>query len=80
MRRSIVAATATVAFFLGCATNHAYAERQPRMRDALVHLESALADLRAASSDKGGHRAKAISLTEQAIASVREGIQFDNRH
>ena len=80
MRRSIVAATATVAFFLGCATNHAYAERQPRMRDALAHLESALAALRAATSDKGGHRVKAISLTEQAIASVKEGIQFDNRH
>ncbi|RKH68538.1 hypothetical protein [Corallococcus llansteffanensis] len=80
MRRSIVAATATVAFFLGCATNHAYAERQPRMRDALAHLEAALSDLRAATSDKGGHRAKAISLTEQAISSVRDGIQFDNRH
>ncbi|NBD09961.1 MULTISPECIES: hypothetical protein [Corallococcus] len=80
MRRSIVAATATVAFFLGCAANHAYAERQPRMRDALAHLESALADLRAASADKGGYRVKAISLTEQAITSVRDGIQYDNRH
>ncbi|RKH17633.1 hypothetical protein D7X74_11965 [Corallococcus sp. CA047B] len=80
MRRSIVAASATVAFFLGGAANQAYAERQPRMRDALAHLETALSDLRAATSDKGGHRVKAIQLTEQAIASVRDGIQFDNRH
>ncbi|RKH45749.1 hypothetical protein [Corallococcus sicarius] len=80
MRRSLVVVSATAAFFLGCFTNHAYADRQPRMRDALSHLESALADLRAANSDKGGHRVKAINLTEQAIASVRDGIQFDNRH
>ncbi|MCY1032800.1 hypothetical protein OV207_15125 [Corallococcus sp. BB11-1] len=80
MRRSIVVAVATVAFLLGGAANQAHAERQPRMRDALAHLESALSDLRAASGDKGGHRAQAIRLTEQAITSVREGIQFDNRH
>ncbi|RYZ40864.1 MAG: hypothetical protein EOO71_14350 [Myxococcaceae bacterium] len=80
MRRSLIAASATVAFFLGCAANQAYAERQPRMRDALAHLETALSDLRAANSDKGGHRVKAIQLTEQAISAVRDGIQFDNRH
>ncbi|PTL84878.1 hypothetical protein [Vitiosangium sp. GDMCC 1.1324] len=78
MRRPLIAAT--VAFFLGCAANHAYAERQPHMRDALSHLEQALGELKNATADKGGHRVKAISLTEQAISEVREGIQFDNRH
>ncbi|MCP3144251.1 hypothetical protein [Pyxidicoccus xibeiensis] len=78
MRRTLVAVTA--AFFLGGFANHAYADRQPRMRDAMVHLEKALAALKAANADKGGHRVKAIGLTEQAIGEVREGIKFDNRH
>ncbi|NTX09296.1 hypothetical protein HUA76_00755 [Myxococcus sp. CA056] len=78
MRRTVLAAT--VAFFLGGFVNQAQAERQPRMRDALVHLEKALSTLKNASPDKGGHRVKAIGLTEQALGEVREGIQFDNRH
>lgn len=78
MRRTVIAAT--VAFFLGGLANHAQAERQPRMRDALAHLERALTALKNASADKGGHRVKAIGLTEQAISEVREGIQFDNRN
>ncbi|MDC0708429.1 hypothetical protein POL68_08115 [Stigmatella sp. ncwal1] len=80
MRHTLVAVTTAVAFFLGCAANQAYAERQPRMRDALVHLEKALAELKSARADKGGHRVKAIGLTEQAIGAVRDGIQFDNQH
>lgn len=78
MRRTLIAATA--AFFLGGLANHAHAERQPRMRDALGHLEKALTSLKNANSDKGGHRVKAIGLTEQAISEVREGIKFDNQH
>ncbi|WP_163866302.1 hypothetical protein [Myxococcus eversor] len=78
MRRTVLAATA--AFFLGGLVNQAQAERQPRMRDAMAHLEKALSALKNASSDKGGHRAKAIGLTEQAMGEVREGIQFDNHN
>jgi hypothetical protein len=78
MRRTLVAATA--AFFIGCAANHAYAEHQPRMHDALAQLQGALSSLKAASSDKGGHRAKAIELTQAAIDEVKTGIQFDNKH
>lgn len=77
MRRTLIAATA--AFFLGGIANHAYAERQPRMRDALAHLERALTSLKNASPDKGGHRVKAMELTEHAIVQVREGIRHDNR-
>ena len=62
------------------AFNSAAADVQPKMRDALGHLKSALASLKAASSDKGGHRAKAIDLTKSAIEETEKGIKFDNRH
>ena len=61
------------------AINTADADPQPKMRSALGHLESALSDLKNASADKGGHRVKAISLVNDAITQVKEGIKFDNR-
>lgn len=78
MRRTVIAAT--VAFFLGGLANHAYAERQPRMRDALAHLERALTSLKNASADKGGHRVKAIEHVDAAIEQVKKGIEFDNKN
>jgi hypothetical protein len=56
------------------------AERQPHMRAALSSLQSAKAQLEKASSDKGGHRVKALALTKQAIEQVEKGIAFDNRN
>lgn len=53
---------------------------QPHMQAALGHLRSAKAELEAATSDKGGHRAKAIALTNDAIAQVERGIGYDRRH
>jgi hypothetical protein len=58
----------------------ASAKRQPLMRDALHDLQVARGTLEAAAPDKGGHRVKAIELTDQAIAEVRQGMQFDNSH
>lgn len=55
------------------------AEPQPKMHDALESLKSARESLKAATSDKGGHRAKAIDLTNAAIVQVEKGIAFDNR-
>ncbi len=73
------ALVAIVSFGCGIAT-YAFAESQPRMHAAVKHLEAALVELRAATADKGGHRAKAIALTEEAIQETRAGIEFDNRH
>ena len=58
----------------------AEAEAQPRMRTALTHLKSAKAALQKASHDKGGHRVKALALTNSAIAQVQKGIAYDNKH
>ncbi len=53
---------------------------QPHMQAALGHLRAAKTELELATSDKGGHRAKAIALTNDAIAQVERGIAYDRRH
>ena len=52
---------------------------QPNMQAALGHLEQAKESLARAEHDKGGFRAKAIELTNNAIAAVKEGIAIGNR-
>jgi len=49
---------------------------QPHMQAALAHLRSARAELIAATTDKGGHRAAAVRLTDEAIAETQAGIDF----
>jgi len=58
----------------------AKAERQPRMDVALADLQSARAKLEHATHDKGGHREKALELVNAAIAQIKEGMRYDNRH
>ena len=58
----------------------AAAENQPHMRSALAMLEKAKGELQSATSDKGGHRVKAIALTQQAIEETKKGIEYDNKH
>jgi hypothetical protein len=48
---------------------------QPHMQAALDALNSAVNNLKQATPDKGGHRAKAISLANSAINEVQLGIQ-----
>jgi hypothetical protein len=54
-------------------------DAQPRMKEALVALKLAKSQLNKATEDKGGHRAKALKLTDEAIEQVTKGIVFDNR-
>ena len=80
MRRTPLTVIAVVvAFVLGCATQRAVAA-QPKMEEALTHLRYALAALKGASHDKGGHRVKAIEATQEAIEQVNKGIAFDAKH
>ena len=50
------------------------------MQAARADLQTAKRELQRATANKGGHRAKAISLTNQAIAQVNQGIDYDRRH
>lgn len=58
----------------------ASAEPQPNMQAALTLLRGAKGHLEIATADKGGHRVKAIELTNRAIEEVQLGVQFDNKH
>ena len=49
---------------------------QPHMGETITLLQSARAELAAATPNKGGHREKALGLIDQAIAEVRAGIAF----
>ncbi len=49
---------------------------QPHMNETITLLQSARAELAAATPNKGGHRERALGLIDQAIAEVRAGIAF----
>ena len=53
---------------------------QPAMQAALGSLKAAKASLQNATSDKGGHRVKAIAATNTAIEETEAGIKWDNEH
>ena len=68
------------ALLLAAAAVYASAPDQPRMQAARADLQKARAELRAATTDKGGHRNKAIDLVNKAIEEVAAGIRFDRQH
>ena len=49
---------------------------QPHMTASIGLLQSARAELAAATPNKGGHRERALQLIDQAIGEVRSGIAF----
>ena len=53
---------------------------QPNMQAAKANLQTSRAELQRAIADKAGHRVRAISLVNSAIAEVNAGIAFDRRH
>ena len=53
---------------------------QPHMQAALDALRLAKRELEQATTDKGGHRARAMGLVNQAIVQVEKGVEFDRRH
>lgn len=57
----------------------AYAD-QPFMKAARNDCNKALGFLRRATADKGGHRNKAMSLTNSAVAQINLGIDYDRNH
>ena len=59
---------------------YGFSEDQPHMQEALRHLQAAAEELQKAEHDKGGHRAKALELTRQAIHHVNAGIHYDDAH
>lgn len=50
------------------------------MERALAQLQGAVHSLRQATPDKGGHKAIAIGLIEQAMGEVQAGIDYAAQH
>lgn len=75
---ALAAGGAIAAGLIGASTSaEAY---QGNMERALSALFSALASLREAVPDKGGHRVKAMNLIQQAITETQAGIEFADEH
>jgi hypothetical protein len=49
---------------------------QPHMSASIELLQSARAELAAATPNKGGHRERGLALIDRAISEVRAGIAF----
>ncbi|HXG94761.1 MAG TPA: hypothetical protein VNN73_20635 [Blastocatellia bacterium] len=79
-RRSVVGAILPAAALGLALPKRARAADQPHMQAALDALKTARRELEEATSDKGGHRANALKLVNQAINQVERGIAFDRRH
>jgi hypothetical protein len=60
--------------------NMTSAEPQPNMKLALVRLREARHGLVVAAHDHGGHRTRAVQLTEGAIMEVEDGIAWAATH
>ena len=73
--RRLIAIAAAAAAAATLAVSVASASKQPKMDDALAALRSARASLIEAKANKGGHRAKAIQLVDEAIIEVEKGIK-----
>jgi hypothetical protein len=67
-----VATIGLVSFAGGCVVA---APPQPHMYNALSALQNARSELQTAEHDKGGHRATALRLINEAIGEVQAGIQ-----
>ena len=79
-RRSVLTKILPASLLAIVLPGYVKAADQPRMEAALEALRNAKRELDAATSDKGGHRARALKLVNQAMAEVERGIRFDRRH
>jgi len=78
--RSTKSILCVAVLLMAAAAAYAYVPDQPRMQAARADLQSARAQLRNASTDKGGHRKRALEQVDAALAEVNAGINFDRRH
>jgi len=79
-RRDMALLATTAAAVAAAAATPAAAAEQPRMTEALKHLNDALDELRRGSPDKGGFRDRAITDLEKAIRDVEDGIRYFDTH
>jgi hypothetical protein len=79
IRRSLLSFVLLTLVLMGGFVAGRASAAQPHMNAALDHLKLARRELDAALADKGGHRAKAIALVNDAITEVEAGIEVGRR-
>lgn len=80
-RRGVAALAAGGAFAAALAVSaRPAAAYQGNMERAMGSLYEALASLREATPNKGGHRERAIELIQQALNQVQQGIEWADEH
>jgi len=75
LKGGLVAGGLAIALTTGVFIGQASAD-QPHMQAALASLQNARSELELARTDKGGHRVRAIELTDRAIEETRAGIEY----
>ncbi|MDT5270992.1 MAG: hypothetical protein QOH49_3178 [Acidobacteriota bacterium] len=58
-------------------TRRAKPDKHPKMREAIVSLEAAKAELEQAHGDFGGHKTEAIEAVNNALKRLRLALQFE---
>jgi hypothetical protein len=52
-------------------------EHHPRIHKAIMCLNAAIAELKAAPHDFGGHRADAVTACENAVSQLKQALAYD---
>jgi hypothetical protein len=73
-RMTMLVAAGALALGVGIGFEVGAQPNQPHMQNALSSLQNAAHELSLALHDKGGHRANALRLTNQAITETQAGI------
>lgn len=75
LRNTILSLAIASSLVFGVAVGRATAD-QPHMQNAKAALYNARAELQMAADDKGGHKARALGLVNDAISEVQLGIDY----
>lgn len=74
-KNTLITLALALGMLLSFVAGVAWAE-QTHMQNAKAALQNARAELQAAEDNKGGHRARAIDLVNQALGEVQAGIDY----
>jgi hypothetical protein len=74
MLTKVAVSASALAICVGAGYGIGFAQGQPHMQNALGDLQSARGELQVAEQNKGGHRAAALNLVNQAITQVEAGM------
>lgn len=79
-RHLLIAAGLATGIIMAISAIPALAQNQPHMQAAMRSLQQARNQLAASSTNKGGHRERAMRLVDQAINETQGGMAYARQH